>query len=40
VSAPLEEGIETLLDEMTRDLSVAQEEAREEEEAERPWSPL
>ena len=40
VSAPLEEGIEPLLDEITRDLSVAQEEAREEEEAERPWSPL
>jgi GTP-binding protein len=40
VSAPLEEGIEPLLDAVIRDLSVAREEEREEAEAERPWSPL
>src|SRR5215213_8529867 len=40
VSAPLEDGIEPLLDTIVRDLSVAQEEEREEAEAERPWSPL
>jgi GTPase len=40
VSAPLDEGIEPLLDEIVRDLSVAQEEEREEAEAGRPWSPL
>ena len=40
VSAPLYDGIEPLLDEIVRDLDVAQEEEREEKEAERPWSPL
>jgi GTPase len=40
VSAPLEEGIEPLLDKVVEILAAEQEEEREEAEAERPWSPL
>ena len=40
ISAPLDEGIAPLLDEIVRDLSMAEEEESEEAEAERPWSPL
>ena len=40
ISAPLDEGIEPLLDKIVRDLSMSQEEEREEAEAGRPWSPL
>jgi GTP-binding protein len=40
VSAPLEEGIESLLDKIVEVLSIEQQEEREEAEAERSWSPL
>jgi GTP-binding protein len=40
VSAPLGEGIEPLLDAVIEHVGVAREEAREDAEAERPWSPL
>jgi GTP-binding protein len=40
VSAPLEEGIEPLLDAVIGRLGAAAEEEREVAEAERPWSPL
>jgi GTPase len=40
VSAPLDEGIEPLLDKVVEVLATEQEEQREEAEAERPWSPL
>jgi GTP-binding protein len=40
VSAPLEEGIEPLLDAVIERLGAAAEEEREVAEAERPWSPL
>ena len=40
VSAPLEEGIEPLLDKIVELLASEQQEEREEAEAERPWSPL
>ena len=40
ISAPLEEGIEPLLDAIIERLGSAGEEERDLEEAERPWSPL
>ena len=40
VSAPLGEGVDPLLDAVIEHVGVAREEAREDAEAERPWSPL
>ena len=40
VSAPLEEGIESLLDSIIQHLGSVAQETREEAEAEHPWSPL
>ena len=40
ISAPLEEGIETLLNAIIERLGAVAEEERDFEEAERPWSPL
>jgi GTPase len=40
VSAPLEEGIEPLLDKIVEVLATEQKEEREEAAAERPWTPL
>jgi GTP-binding protein len=40
ISAPLEEGLEPLLDAIIQRLGDAKSEAREEVSAERPWSPL
>jgi GTP-binding protein len=40
VSAPLEEGIEPLLDKIVEILATEQDEEREEAETELPWSPL
>ena len=40
VSAPLNEGLEAVLDKIVETLGAAREPEREEAEAERPWSPL